>query len=386
MQDEEEAAREREERLKRERKKLNVDPQIVLKLINGGITQEEQEQFAKAVRESGRSEDILKNIQTIKKFLDNVQKIKANEKAATTTGSEPRKMIKTNDESQPNMMRPHFDEESDHQQQGFAQPSEGTVSGSPDTKKVSYKPHNYKTVPCVFFHSPQGCSRGEGCHFIHDWNYAGKETPNMKKYVRPNLIGGTKDESSNSMMMPQHQQPSQPMNTFNPNVNPRPDMYVNPNQPTPYNVPQNRTTHTNMHMGGGQHQQFSNPPIMHHNPPSNPHHTQRAPYNPNQRNQGPTGGNFNRNMNNQFMNPPMGMAPGPRPHQNFRNDPMYQGPPPNIPQGYHPQQQQPYHQGQHQYQQQPHQPPNMYMGNANMNPQNRPPMMNNPNAYGHINY
>ena len=42
-----------------------------------------------------------------------------------------------------------------------------------------------KTVPCVFFHSANGCHRGDKCDFIHDENYRGRPTPNMDKYTRP---------------------------------------------------------------------------------------------------------------------------------------------------------------------------------------------------------
>ena len=42
-----------------------------------------------------------------------------------------------------------------------------------------------KTVPCVWFHSPNGCHRGIKCDFIHDENYRGRPTPNMSKYTRP---------------------------------------------------------------------------------------------------------------------------------------------------------------------------------------------------------
>jgi hypothetical protein len=30
-----------------------------------------------------------------------------------------------------------------------------------------------------------GCDHGDSCHFIHDAQYKGRETPNMAKYVRP---------------------------------------------------------------------------------------------------------------------------------------------------------------------------------------------------------
>lgn len=39
------------------------------------------------------------------------------------------------------------------------------------------KPVNYKTVPCKMYHSPQGCTRGESCHFIHEPNFSGRPIP-----------------------------------------------------------------------------------------------------------------------------------------------------------------------------------------------------------------
>lgn len=42
-----------------------------------------------------------------------------------------------------------------------------------------------KTVPCVWYHSTNGCQRGDNCDFIHDPNFKGLPTPNMEKYVRP---------------------------------------------------------------------------------------------------------------------------------------------------------------------------------------------------------
>lgn len=90
-------------------------------------------------------------------------------------------MVKpTIEEAQPNMLASQNELEQQYQQQLAM--GEYDMSGSPgDGKKVSYKPHNYKTVPCVFFHSPQGCSRGENCHFIHDYNYSGRETPEYEE-------------------------------------------------------------------------------------------------------------------------------------------------------------------------------------------------------------
>ena len=57
-----------------------------------------------------------------------------------------------------------------------------TISPVPDANKFNPK---RKRVPCVHYHSPMGCARGERCDFIHDPNYKGQPTPNMDKYVRP---------------------------------------------------------------------------------------------------------------------------------------------------------------------------------------------------------
>lgn len=65
-----------------------------------------------------------------------------------------------------------------------------------------YRPHNYKTVPCRFFHSNIGCPRGDECHFIHDYNYMGTETPNMHKYVRPlNQLSHSQERNQRNMML-----------------------------------------------------------------------------------------------------------------------------------------------------------------------------------------
>jgi hypothetical protein len=45
--------------------------------------------------------------------------------------------------------------------------------------------NHFKRVPCVFFHSPMGCTKGNDCTFIHHLRWAGRDTPNMHRYVRP---------------------------------------------------------------------------------------------------------------------------------------------------------------------------------------------------------
>ena len=41
------------------------------------------------------------------------------------------------------------------------------------------KIEKYKTVPCKYYHGPQGCDKKIDCTFIHDEAYAGRPTPLM---------------------------------------------------------------------------------------------------------------------------------------------------------------------------------------------------------------
>ena len=68
--------------------------------------------------------------------------------------------------------------------------------------KIGFKPQNYKTVPCRFFHSGVGCPRRDECHFIHDYNYVGVETPNMHKYVRPlSMLSHSQERNQRNMIL-----------------------------------------------------------------------------------------------------------------------------------------------------------------------------------------
>lgn len=72
--------------------------------------------------------------------------------------------------------------------------------GQPAMGGAPGKPRNYKTVPCRLYHSDLGCDHGDSCHFIHDAQYQGRETPNMGKYVRP--IGKlSKNEDKNRELL-----------------------------------------------------------------------------------------------------------------------------------------------------------------------------------------
>lgn len=96
-----------------------------------------------------------------------------------------------------------------YEQSGASQSQEGTefseLSKKPQHFKAGYKPQNYKTVPCRFFHSTIGCPRGEECHFIHDYNYMGVETPNMHKYVRPlSQLSHNQERNQRNMLLYGH--------------------------------------------------------------------------------------------------------------------------------------------------------------------------------------
>ena len=48
------------------------------------------------------------------------------------------------------------------------------------------RPPNYRTEPCRNFHSPTGCTHGDNCHFIHDFDYPGVPIPDLDKWRRSN--------------------------------------------------------------------------------------------------------------------------------------------------------------------------------------------------------
>ena len=53
---------------------------------------------------------------------------------------------------------------------------------------ITKKPQNYKTVPCRRFHSTDGCERGDNCHFIHDFQFQGRPTPNFHDWKNNNTM------------------------------------------------------------------------------------------------------------------------------------------------------------------------------------------------------
>jgi hypothetical protein len=68
----------------------------------------------------------------------------------------------------------------------------------------------FRTRPCRNYHGPNGCMRGDNCHFIHDTNYAGQDIPNF------NLANYKKDDEDEKKPMPFMMRPPMPMMPMNP--------------------------------------------------------------------------------------------------------------------------------------------------------------------------
>ena len=218
------------------------------------------------LKEKGDAEGLLQNIATLKKFMTNVSQTSKPKKKDKYDrppnehhfGQEPRKLVKFNPEAQPsyqqnpphmqniqnmpNMHKPGMVIEQDRSPGGFDHeyrqgprdyrgdydPTAVNFSDRHKTKKAPFRPSNYKTVPCVWFHSPRGCPYGETCNFIHDVNHAGRQTPNMHKYVRPlEQINKTGNEIEEDETMPNI--PTQNPNYPPMNQNPNPRGNMNPN-------------------------------------------------------------------------------------------------------------------------------------------------------------
>jgi len=306
IQKEKEEARllEEEKQREKEKKGISLDSDIVMKLMNGEMTLEEQEKLVDDLKEKGDAEGLLQNIQTLRRFMDNVsqtKKPKHQEKFSRPNpnehfGQEPRKMVKFNPDAQPGNFQntpiqniPMQNMQSMSNMPMHGMPIEQDRSPTPrgygdeyggpgnyggefdpnavnlpgrgpkNSKKAPFRPGNYKTVPCVWFHSPRGCPYGDSCNFIHDANHAGRQTPNMHKYVRPiDQIGkGKEDEEGETMgnIPGPGQNPSYPPMGQNPNIRPN----MNPNQGNFYG----------QERGGGMNveQPYKNPNQS--NPPNN---------------------------------------------------------------------------------------------------------------------
>ncbi len=319
-------------------------------------------------------------------------------------GQEPKKMVKlgsehpqpnlvpagrgpVEEEKQPSSYPSHFQEEHDdyRNQQGQGGQSQfDRQKGGPRGGKAPFKPTNYKTVPCVWFHSAKGCPYGDSCNFIHDPNHAGRQTPNMHKYVRPidqidkNGPDGNPGQGLTPTPTPTlqtHQTHQIPHNPQNPNprggypsqsFNPKMPQNTNPPPTSYYGFPDRNTSGGNMNIEKTPQVPYGTGPpnTFTRNPPSHNymHSNQNANINSMPYNNRMGGGHHSNNYQHQSQSnyggyhshaTPHGGHPGHQSHYNpqghhmmmppdqggYRNDMMYQGGNPRMPPtGHHPMQ------------------------------------------------
>jgi hypothetical protein len=65
---------------------------------------------------------------------------------------------------------------------------------------IGDRPINFRTVPCRNFHSSEGCTRGDNCHFVHDFNYIGKPITNLSDWMSQNKVRQESLDKMNRMM------------------------------------------------------------------------------------------------------------------------------------------------------------------------------------------
>lgn len=236
----EEERREREAKRRAEEAKLEA---MLKGVVEGTVSLENQDELLEALKNTRNSKNALENI----KLLLEVKKMQNSQQGQATQppqlnqlselinsdkkldqhfshnnhgpqdqyyGSQPTKRVKLN----PELSNPRREERNHFNNDLTFSPPERHLSSKPtnfqndrpynpqkfsnqldqeyisteessaenqNKKAPMHKPHNYKTVPCRLFHSSKGCQFGDDCHYIHDLNYAGRETPNMQKYIRP---------------------------------------------------------------------------------------------------------------------------------------------------------------------------------------------------------
>ena len=139
------------------------------------------EEIINDLKETGDADGLLQNIATLKKFMNNVSHSgkpkKKNDKFVPNQNShympEPKKMMKMNSEPQPNLMggmphhrseqpmSPPYGQDSLNDDDEDDEDFRNNPHGHQKMKKMPFRPNNYKTVPCVWFHSPRGCPYGD---------------------------------------------------------------------------------------------------------------------------------------------------------------------------------------------------------------------------------
>lgn len=215
---------------------------------------------------------------------------------------EPRKMMKMNNEPQPNMLSnipPHHQEQvssppfndqydglddDDH----FRNPGQHGQMNRQKMKKMPFRPTNYKTVPCVWFHSPQGCQYGDSCNFIHDQNHPGRQTPNMHKYVRSiDQLNKKEGEELEGGLNPGFSPSASNDSAPSPFFNPKAEVPIGNIKPGPEVGRPGIEKGLGPAQGGGPGHFVGRPPINHNRPPGNNMHRMNQPH----------GGNMHQNPN-----------------------------------------------------------------------------------------
>lgn len=123
----------------------------------------------------------------------------------------------------------------------------GTPYGSKNTTE-----HNYKTVPCHWYHSQAGCERGDKCDFIHDPEYQGRDHPITvkRKQLRAQRDQNEAEENKDDLQKNNMIKPPPPSDSRDsmPNGNMNTGPLMNNNFNKPYNHFQNSNFNGNNNM------------------------------------------------------------------------------------------------------------------------------------------
>lgn len=71
----------------------------------------------------------------------------------------------------------------------------------PKIINTNTRPINYRTEACKNFHSAAGCTHGDACHFIHDFDFEGRPIPNMAEWRKNNQTRNKNIETMKNMQM-----------------------------------------------------------------------------------------------------------------------------------------------------------------------------------------
>lgn len=110
------------------------------------------------------------------------------------------------------------------------------------------RPQNlkYKTRPCNNFHGPNGCTRGDNCHFIHDSTYAGREIPNFNCLNYNHSDKRAEELEEKEKIIPEKNMMNVIRPTFPLPMHMRPPFIPQQFQGNPFMLPMVRGPHLNM--------------------------------------------------------------------------------------------------------------------------------------------